>query len=216
MDRTQQAVAVFDKNAVLYQDRFMDFELHNDTFDLFCTQIQNKDADILDIASGPGNITKYLLQQRPDFKIMGIDLAPKMIELAKVNNPNAQFLVMDCRDIGQLPQKYDGIICGFGLPYLSKDEAIQLIKDASFILKPKGVLYLSTMEDDNNKSDFKTGSTGDQIFMNYHQADYLTTALKESGFYLIDIRRKDYQNPDGTISVDLVLIARTQNPLPRL
>ncbi len=211
MDRSQQAAAAFDKNAVLYQDRFMDFELYNDTFNLFCTHVLTENAHILDLACGPGNITKYLLQQRPDFKILGIDLAPKMIELAQLNNPNAEFLVMDCRVIRQLPHPYDGIICGFGLPYLSKEEAIQLIKDASSILKPNGVMYLSTMEDDNSKSDFKTGSTGDQIFMNYHQADYLTTALKESGFYLIDVRRKDFLNPDGTTSVDLVLIAKSND-----
>jgi 2-polyprenyl-3-methyl-5-hydroxy-6-metoxy-1,4-benzoquinol methylase len=211
MDRSQQAAAAFDKNAVLYQDRFMDFELYNDTFNLFCTQVQPENAHVLDAACGPGNITKYLLQQRPDFKVLGIDLAPKMIELAKVNNSNAEFLVMDCRDIGQLPQPYDGIICGFGLPYLSKEEAIQLIKDASSILKSNGVLYLSTMEDDNSKSGFKTGSTGDQIFMNYHQADYLTAALLENGFELVDLRRKDFLNPDGTMSVDLVLIAEKSN-----
>ena len=85
MDRSQQAAAAFDKNAVLYQDRFMDFELYNDTFNLFCVHVLTENAHILDLACGPGNITKYLLQQRPDFKILGIDLAPKMIELAKVN-----------------------------------------------------------------------------------------------------------------------------------
>lgn len=208
MDRSHHAASVFDKHAVLYQDRFMDFESYNDTFNLFCELIQAEKAAILDIACGPGNITRYLLRQRSDFKILGIDLAPKMIELATVNNPNAEFLTMDCRDIGQLSQRYDGIICGFGLPYLSKQEAIQLIKDASFILKPNGVLYLSTMEDDNSKSDFKTSSTGDQIFMNYHQADYLTAALQENGFQLIDLKRKDFLNSDGTTSVDLILIAQ--------
>jgi hypothetical protein len=64
------------------------------------------------------------------------------------------------------------------------------------------------MEDDNSKSDFKTGSTGDQIFMSYHQADYLTAALQESGFQLIELKRKDFLNSDGTTNVDLILIAQ--------
>jgi hypothetical protein len=44
--------------------------------------------------------------------------------------------------------------------------------------------------------------------MNYHQADYLTAALQESGFQLIELKRKDFLNSDGTTNVDLILIAQ--------
>lgn len=57
----------------------------------------NDSAAIVEVACGPGNITKYLLNKRPGFKIGGIDLAPNMVELAKVNNPTASFQVMDSR-----------------------------------------------------------------------------------------------------------------------
>jgi 23S rRNA G2069 N7-methylase RlmK/C1962 C5-methylase RlmI len=46
-------------------------------------------------------------------------------------------------------------MCGFCLPYLSKEEAVKLIRDAAAILNPDGVFYISTMEDDYSKSDFK-------------------------------------------------------------
>ena len=138
MDKNKIAVGVFDKHATLYQEKFMDVNLYGDTFDFFCDTIKKQDADLLEIACGPGNITKYLLNKRPDLKIFGIDLAPAMIELAKINNPTAEFHLMDCRQIGTITKKFDAIMCGFCLPYLTKDETIKLLSDASILLNSKG------------------------------------------------------------------------------
>lgn len=208
MDKTKIAVDVFDKNASLYQTKFMDVSMYHDSFDLFCSYIQKKEAEILELACGPGNITKYLLDKRPDFKILGTDLAPNMIELAKLNNPSATFQLLDSRGIKSLNKKYDAIMCGFILPYLSKEETEQLIKDAALMLNSQGIIYISTMEDDYSKSGLKKGSTGDEIFMHYHQADYLIDALKASGFKMIDLQRKIYDAVDKTKTVDLILIAQ--------
>lgn len=208
MDKTKIAVDVFDKNASLYQTKFMDVSMYDDSFDLFCSYIPKKEAEILELACGPGNITKYLLDKRPDFKILGTDLAPNMIELAKLNNPSATFQLLDSRDIKSLNKRYDAIMCGFILPYLSKEETEQLIKDAVLMLNSQGIIYISTMEDDYSKSGFKKGSTGDEIFMHYHQTDYLIDALKASGFKMIDLQRKIYDAVDKTKTVDLILIAQ--------
>ncbi len=205
MDVTKMAVDVFNRGADAYRDKFMD--LYHDTFDLFCSSIAKKNPNILDIACGPGNITKYLLKKRPDFKIWGIDLAPNMIRLAKENNPAADFQLMDCRDIGTLDKTFDGIMCGFCLPYLSKEEAIKLISDASKLLNPEGVLYLSTMEDDDSKSGIQTSSSGDQVFTYYHQSGYLTGALKENSFEIIDLWHRDYPTSDEAKVTDLLILA---------
>jgi ubiquinone/menaquinone biosynthesis C-methylase UbiE len=207
MDKNQIAVATFNKLAKLYQDKFMDVNLYGDTFDFFCDTIAKENAEILEIACGPGNITKYLLNKRPDFKILGIDLSSNMVALAQINNPNADFQIMDCREIGLLDKKYDAIMCGFCLPYLSKEEVTKLISDASKILKPKGLFYLSTMEDDYDKSEFKKGSTGDEIFMHFYPADYLTHVLKENHFKILTLKRQDYPTQDGTETTDLIIIA---------
>jgi predicted TPR repeat methyltransferase len=208
MDNNQNAVNLFNKYADAYQDKFMNVDLYADSFDLFCKEINVTNASVLELACGPGNITRYLLDKRPDFKIMGTDLAPKMIELAQVNNPSAEFQLMDCRAFGKMNQTFDGIMCGFCLPYLSKEEAIQLIADASHILSPGGVIYISTMEDEYSQSGFRTGSQGDQMFQHFHQADYLTEALIQTGFTIIDLSRKEYPSGEGAKTTDLLIIAR--------
>jgi ubiquinone/menaquinone biosynthesis C-methylase UbiE len=209
MDITQKAVEVFNNHANLYEERFMNFDLYNDTFDLFCESVVKKNPEVLELACGPGNITKYLLAKRSDLKILATDLAPNMIELAQKNNPSADFQLLDCRDFSKLNKKFDAILCGFGLPYLSEEDSIQLIKDASRCLNENGVLYLSAMEEnDDRKSGYKKGSTGEEIYIYYHQASYLVKALKENGFKNISEQRKSFPENDGTFTTDLILIAR--------
>ncbi|ASK28879.1 SAM-dependent methyltransferase [Chryseobacterium sp. T16E-39] len=205
-------VEAFDKAAKIYQDKFMDVSSFGETFNLFCDHITADNAEILDIACGPGNITKYVLDRKPDYNILGIDLSSKMLELAQINNPTARFELMDCRVMSEMTQKFDGIICGFCLPYLTKEEAIKLIADSSALLKPEGMLYLSTMEDDYSKSGLITSSLGDQVYLYYHQEDYLAKAFRENNFEVIHINRFYSTDKDGAPVTDLVLIGK-QNEL---
>lgn len=208
--RLSETIATYNNAAKRYQDKFMEMDLYNDTFDQFCNLIQKENAEIFEIATGPGNITRYLLSKRSDFKIFGIDLAPNMIELAKINNPEANFRVMDCKNINTIDRKFDAIMCGFCMPYLSKEECAKLIADSSELLSTNGLLYFSTMEDDYNKSGFeRTSFSGqDRVYIYYHQADYLSDCLVKNGFEIIDLQRKDYPEPDGTFLTDIVFIAK--------
>jgi len=209
VDKSKEAVKIFDKYAKLYQSKYMDVERYADILDLFCQHISDENPQVLELACGPGNVTKYLMQRRPDFKILGMDLAPKMIELARMHNPQCRFLVEDVRSIGQLEDKYHGIIAGFCLPYLSKKECGQLIVDAARILLPGGVLYLSTMEDEYSKSDYtESSSTKEKMFIHYHESAYLLEFLKHEGFQLIELVRKKYVDGENKSVTDLCLLGQ--------
>lgn len=197
----------FDKSAKIYQDKFMDVSLYAGQFNVFFEHITADNASILDIACGPGNITKYLLDRKPKYNILGIDLSSEMLSLARTNNPNAKFELMDCRDIDQIDQKFDGITCGFCLPYLTKEETTDLITNTAKLLKPGGVFYLSTMEEDEeNKSRYQVASTGDQVFVHYHQEAYLSNALRESGFEILSLNRFDSPGQGDLKITDLVMV----------
>lgn len=208
IDKTRIAVEIFDRLAEAYQQKFMDVSAYGPTFDRFCSLIVAQDAEVLEIACGPGNITRYLLSKRPNFRVFGIDLAPNMVQLARQNNPTAEFAVMDGRHISLLSRQFAAIMCGFCLPYLSREEAMQLIADCSRRLIPGGVLYLSTMEDDHNKSGWHTGSQGDKMYLHYHEAKYLTATLEAHGFEVLEVHRQGYAAQDGTTFTDLVVMGK--------
>jgi 2-polyprenyl-3-methyl-5-hydroxy-6-metoxy-1,4-benzoquinol methylase len=209
MNKYKTTIDTYNKLAQAYQDRFMDLDIYNHTYDSFCNFVDVKNPKVLEIACGPGNVSRYLLKQRPDFKILGIDLAEKMIQLAKVNNPTVDYQVMDCLDINQFDQKFDAVMSGFCMPYISKDDCLKQIQYVSNLLNPNGIFYLSTMEDDPEKSGLKgSPNHDDKVYMFFHQAEYLIQALEQNGFEILDIQRQDYADTEQTETTDLFIYAR--------
>jgi len=207
MDRYQTTKETYDAVAGAYQDKFMDLDLYNDTYDTFCRLVKKTGARIFEIGCGPGNITRYLLKQRPDFVLEAIDVAPNMIRLAQANNPTARFTVMDCREIDMLTHTFDGIICGFCMPYLSKEDVAKMMQDCAFLLNPGGIFYFSAIEGDYARSGFEAGSTGHKTYVYYHETEWLLEQLRESGFSLIELIRKQYPKNNGGQQVHTIFIA---------
>ena len=206
--RYKETFETWNKLALLYQDRFMNLDLYNETYDFICHSITRKNAKLLEIGCGPGNITNYLLSVRPDFDIFGIDIAPSMIELAKKNNPAASFATMDCRDISELKTKYEGIICGFCLPYLSHTDSQTFLTDCYNLLTDEGLLYISFVEGDPSKSDFQTASTGDRSFFYFYNLNDLTKQLVENNFDNFQIFKVEYKKNETSIDIHTILTAK--------
>lgn len=197
-DRYEITFETWNKVAELYQEKFMDMDLYNKSYDLFCELILNPNAKVLDIGCGPGNITKYLLSKKPGWKILGIDVAAQMISLAKVNNPTADFEVVDIRNIDHLADNFDGLVAGFCIPYLSKPDCSKFISDCTLRLQNDGIFYLSFVEGDHEMSGYKTGSSGDKAYFYYYEETWLLRELEAQDFKLIRVLQTDY--PTGQTS----------------
>jgi SAM-dependent methyltransferase len=206
-DRYTETFETWNKVASLYQDKFMDLDLYNDTYDFICNSISKDKATLLEIGCGPGNITKYLLSKRPDFAIFGIDIAPNMIALAKKNNPTASFGIMDSRHIDKIQSTYDGIICGFCLPYLSQKDSQKLVTDCYHLLNENGLLYISFVEGDPGKSGFQAASSGDRTFFYYHNSADLTEELQKNNFEKIKVFKVEYKKGENEIDTHTILTA---------
>lgn len=187
----------------------MDVELYKSTLQQFLNELPIN-SNVIDLGCGPGNITHYLLQQRPDIAVLGIDIAPDMIALAEKNNPSANFKVMNALNITSINTQYNGIVCAFLLPYLSKVHAIELIKTMAKLLMPNGVLYLSTMEDLNSNSKYQSSSydTKDRLFINYHEKSYLTDTIQDCGLTLLSTTQQEYTHKNGTTTTEVIIIAK--------
>lgn len=209
MDKYKETYQTWNNIAALYQDKFMDLDIYNDTYDYICNAIKNPKSKLLEIGCGPGNITKYLLTKRPDFEIFGIDIAPNMIELAKQNNPTAKFEVMDSRAISTLEEKFDGIVVGFCLPYLSPKDTTELIANAYNLLHEKGLLYLSFVEGEPEKSEFKVGSGG-RVFFYYHDLENVKTQLSNSKFNEITVFKVPYKISETEFDIHTVVTAKKE------
>ncbi|WP_299158520.1 class I SAM-dependent methyltransferase [uncultured Tenacibaculum sp.] len=210
VDKYQNIIQTYNKVSQQYYDKFMNTTVYHHSYGKLLKHTQKAHETVLDVASGPGNITKYLLNKRSDFKILGVDAAENMIQLAKENNTDANFTVLDCRNIKKLEQKFDIVIFGFCFPYISKEDCIQLIEDAYKVLNKNGLLYISTMIGNyNTDSGYKTSSDGkNSMFIHYHNPEYLIETIHNNKFQLLENYTKEYQEGTTIGDTDLFLIAK--------
>lgn len=206
--RYQETFKTWNKIAQLYEDIFMDLDLYNDTYALFCESLSKANSSILEIGCGPGNITKHLTQQLPNSTITATDVSENMVALAKKNNPTVICKVLDCRNITEINQPFDGIICGFTIPYLSNTDCKKLLIDCYDLLNTDGILYLSFVAGSYEKSGFISGSTGDRAYFYYHELETIQTVLKQLGFTIFSTIEKEYPKADGTIEIHTIINAK--------
>lgn len=59
---------------------------------------KNTNLSIADLACGTGDLCQIILNNNPDHKVIGVDIAPKMLDIAKSRIPNCDFLLQSCED----------------------------------------------------------------------------------------------------------------------
>ena len=208
MDTYKETSASWNKVAKLYEKSFMNVSLYDESYSYYYNLIPKGGNEILEIGCGPGNITKYLLKHNPRLQITGLDIAPNMVTLAKKNNPTANFRVMDCRSINTIKSKFNGIVCGFCIPYLIEKDTYKLLKDCNNLLIQGGILYLSFVEGDSYSSIYMKGSTGNGMYFQYYNLNSLIVILKQNSFEINNVFHEKYTNKDKKTEIHTILIAK--------
>lgn len=199
----------WDRLASQYQQRFMDLDIYNKSYALFCKLVEKKDALILEIGCGPGNICKYMRSIRRDFHFLETDVSPEMIKLSEKNNPHQEFLLLDAREIKRLNRKFDGIICGFCVPYLNKEDVANLLNHSHAMLNPNGILYLSAIEGDYQNSGEQSSSDGKcRLFVHYYEAEFLLKLLSDQQFAIINVEKIRYRRNESETETHLIIQAK--------
>ncbi|HEV2967668.1 MAG TPA: methyltransferase domain-containing protein [Candidatus Dormibacteraeota bacterium] len=107
---------------------------------------------VLDLACGPGNLSRRLAEQvSPGGEVVGVDLAPGMIEVARAAGiPNARFEVMDIERLTFPGGYFDAAVCGHGLQF-APDLALAL-REARRVLRGGARFAASVPVEGNNES----------------------------------------------------------------
>jgi SAM-dependent methyltransferase len=208
MDHCAISASVFHKLADKYREKYMDLTMYDDSLREFSELLRRGPARVLDAACGPGNVSRYLKTHRPELQLLGIDLAPRMVELAREAVPSARFAVHDCRHLASLNRLFDGIICAFGLPYFSRVEAAGFVRAASNALEPDGVLYLSTMLGSSEDSGLQRCSSGDQVYVNYYSEEEVIRLVQGGGFTIVKQKRIPSPSAAPKATTDLIVTAK--------
>jgi ubiquinone/menaquinone biosynthesis C-methylase UbiE len=106
---------------------------------------------ILDLACGPGNLSRRLAELvSPGGEVVGVDLAPGMVEIARKAISNARFEVMDFEQLAFDAGSFDAAVCGHGLQFAG--DLGQALREARRVLRARGRLAASVPLSEINSS----------------------------------------------------------------
>jgi ubiquinone/menaquinone biosynthesis C-methylase UbiE len=110
---------------------------------------------ILDLACGPGTLSYRLGHDvSPDGEVVGIDLAPGMIEVARREAPPGlpvRFEVMDMEDLRFPDADFDAACCGHGFQFVP--DLLRALSETRRVIKPGSRMAASVPVDPHAVSD---------------------------------------------------------------
>ena len=167
-------------------------------------------ATVLDVACGRGACLRPALESvGPEGTVLGIDLSPGMVahlaeDLAAAGASNAEVRVGDAEAIDLPSSSVDAVLAGFVIFFCPDPDRV--LAEAARVLRPKGVLALSTFDGDTPSKWLR--SVGEELFgatdprpsEAFDRIEVLEPALVHAGF--TDITGIDVREPVRFASLD--------------
>jgi SAM-dependent methyltransferase len=141
----------------------------------------NGGGPVADVGCGTGRITAYL--RRLGVDAFGIDLSPRMIEVAGREHPDLRFEVGSMTDLDFDDGSMAGLVGWYSLIHIPDDEIGSVFARFKRVLRPGGPLLLSFHVGD--ESQLKTRGYGGhpmKVYVRRRQPEQLASWLDAAGF----------------------------------
>jgi len=112
-----------------------------DLLDDFAAAVRGR-GRVLDVGCGPaGHVTRYLADQGAD--AAGVDLSPRVIEVARRRQPELKFEVADMRQLPATDGSLAGVIAFYSVIHLPAGQVPAALAEFRRVLQPGGVLLIA-------------------------------------------------------------------------
>jgi hypothetical protein len=102
------------------------------------------------------------------------------------------------------------VVAAFCLPYVPVADLDSFFDNVKARTNAGGLLYIGCMEGKAERSGYeKTSFTGaNEMYITYYEREAIESGLRKSGFGIEWFIPKDYPESDGSVTTDLIYIAR--------
>lgn len=139
----------------------------------------------VDLGCGPGQIARYLHER--GIHVIGVDLAPGMIELARELTPSVEFFQGDMLALDVPDEAWGGIAAFYSIIHVPHERLVETFRELRRVLVPHGVLLLAFHRGDeivHRDEMWEQPVNLDFIFLERRQVeDYLRAA----GFEILEV-----------------------------
>ncbi len=159
---------------------FRDNEKFKNELEKF-TELLPSSGEILDAGCGVGTpVSQFLVKK--GFKVTGVDISKKMIDLARENVPEATFYHRNILELDLPNESFDGIICVYTLWHIPRANHSHIIENFHRMLKDNGILVLNTgILESEGMSEF----FGEPMLWSTNDPKNTLAFVKERGFNII-------------------------------
>lgn len=127
---------------------------------------------VADVGCGPGHVTRFLAARHPD--VVGIDLSPRMIDIAREQAPALTFTVGSMTDLPAADQAWSGAVALYSIIHLTADERAAECREFARTVRPGGWLLVAFHID---SPDFAAGDVN-------HLTDWFGESVSVDAFFL--------------------------------
>ncbi len=143
MDRFSELQDSYDRIAEEYCKRIFDELAHKPLDRQLLQRLANtvKSGPICDLGCGPGHVARFLKSCGAD--VFGIDLSPRMIELARRLTPEIQFFEGNMLSLEVADDSCGAIAAFYSIIHLTPEELPKVFLEFKRVLRPRGTLLLA-------------------------------------------------------------------------
>jgi SAM-dependent methyltransferase len=161
-------------------------------------------ASVLELGCSTGGPTTQALAER--FKLTGVDLSTRSIELARAHVPNATFVHADMTALEFEPECFDAVVAFFSLIHVPREEQPALLAKIAYWLRPAG-LFVATMGARATESGYEQDWLGAPMYWSHFDAETNRRLVEEAGL-VIESAALETADEDGTPVTFLWVVAR--------
>lgn len=142
-------------------------------------------AHVVELGCGVGGPTTRALAAR--FRLTGVDISARSVELAREAIPGATFVHADMTRLELLPESVDGVAAFYSISHVPRDEHAALFARIAGWLRPGGVLVAALGARDN-PADLVDDWLGAPMFWSGHDAATAEALVAAAGFNVAQAR----------------------------
>lgn len=168
MNKKDITTNTYDRAALEYAVKFNNLKSRDGDIQETFQLCGAKNPKTLEIGCGNGRDAKKILEYTNDY--LGIDISSSFLELAKKENPTAEFILADIENF-EMPKNLDVVFAFASLLHSPKEELQKVIDNIFNCLNPNGVVRISLKHSDDYREVVKEDDHGVRYFYFYSKED---------------------------------------------
>jgi len=188
MDSKAETIDTYNKSALGLAKKFDGLGARTSDIEETFALIPKENPTVLEIGCGNGRDAEYIVKLTHNY--VGIDVAEKLIELARQKVPEGKFIVADVEEY-TFPNNLDAMFAFASLIHVPRESLRSIFRAALTSLNTRGVFRLSMKYAEAYNEITKTDEFGTRTYYLYSDKDIAELA---EGFTILKTEISGFQN----------------------